>query len=151
MATIIIEKYPGVGPDDFDPVLATKFIYTNTDPIAFCTENAVAAARHGRHDYRRLLESLAALLKGYGSFSSLWSDEFGTENEAGFPQSNPMGKGIKRMYVSETPSGITLLTIQSYQNLVTRRNLQMLAIFAIAILLSERSYLAKGRKCGSER
>jgi hypothetical protein len=91
-ANIVLEKYPTLNPDDYDPILASKFTYTSSDPIEFCTKNALAAAYHGRHDYQRILESLAALLKTCCVYSSLWSNDDG-----GFAERSPMARGVKRM------------------------------------------------------
>jgi len=102
IANVVIEKYPALNPDDFDPILAAKFAYTISDPIEFCNKNALAAAHHGRHDYQRILESLAALLKTCGVYSSLWSNDLGSED--GFAERDPMARGIKRMYASALPS-----------------------------------------------
>jgi hypothetical protein len=64
--------------------------------LKFCAENAVVAASYGRHDYRRTLESLAALLGT--STTHLWAAAFGEGPEVPFG-GGPMGRAIQKMYV----------------------------------------------------
>lgn len=94
-AKVVIDKFPTPNPDAFDSVLAAKFIYTKIDPEEFCLVNAVAAAYHGRYDYRRILESLATFLKRSGGYSALWS--VGDEGRPSTVGNDPMARGIKIM------------------------------------------------------
>ncbi|KAG8839538.1 hypothetical protein FRC18_010317 [Serendipita sp. 400] len=109
-AIVCIQSFPAPDPDSFDPLLASKFVYTIKDPVDFCAKNALTAALHGRDDYRRILETLSIILRTQCSNQN--SDPLGQD---------PVEKGIKLLY----------------ERLLARGNLQMLAMLSIARLLAE--------------
>lgn len=139
-ASVFVERYPNPDLDDFDPELAGKFTYTSKNPVDFCSDNALVAALHGRMDYRRILESLALMLRNRNLYGSLWSEDSDEE-----PHRNPVVKGIHKMSV-QFITVYSMLTLYSYENLLQRRNLQMLAMFSMAILLADSVHQAGPRK-----
>jgi len=132
-ASVFVERYPNPDLDDFDPELAGKFTYTSKNPVDFCSDNALVAALHGRMDYRRIFESLALMLRNRNLYGSLWSEENSDEE---LHRLNPVVKGIHKMSVQFT-TVYSILTLFSYENLLQRRNLQMLAMFSMVILLAD--------------
>lgn len=96
-ASVLIEHYPNPAPDDFDPELAAKFTYITKNPVEFCVDNALVAALHGRGDYRRILESLAVMLKNKNVQDNLWNEDTTDEK---LLKLHPMIKGIHKMSVS---------------------------------------------------
>lgn len=94
-ASVVIEHYPNPDLDDFDPELAGRFTYTSKNPVDFCGDNAIVAALHGRMDYRRILESLAIMLRNRNLYCSLWNEDSGEKSG----RLNPIVKGIHKMLV----------------------------------------------------
>jgi hypothetical protein len=141
-ASVFVERYPNPDLDDFDPELAGKFTYTSKNPVDFCSDNALVAALHGRLDYRRILESLALMLRNRNLYEGLWSDE-GSDQEP--HKLNPVVRGIHKMSV-QFATVYFMLTLFSYENLLQRRNLQMLAMFSMAILLVDSVHQAGPRE-----
>jgi len=142
-ASVFIEHYPNPDPDDFDPELAAKFTYTSKNPVDFCNDNSLVAALHGRSDYRRIFESLAVMLRNRNIYENLWSED---DPDGRSQRLSPVIKGIhKTSVLCLIMLGPFMLTFRSYENLLRRRNLQMLAMFSMAVLLADSAYQSGSR------
>ncbi|KAL5521189.1 hypothetical protein ACEPAG_9112 [Sanghuangporus baumii] len=96
--------------------LAIDYSFNVDDPIPYCTWNATMARRHYRHDHERVLLSLATILRGVDVLRD------GTQSSMTSDSKHP---GLR--YTS-------LLIEMLHSQLLELKDVQILAMFAVAVL-----------------
>ncbi|KAL5504871.1 hypothetical protein ACEPAH_7534 [Sanghuangporus vaninii] len=109
--------------------LAVDYNFNVDDPIAYCISNANIARRHYRHDHERVLLSLATILRGVDVLGE------GTQSSTTSDSKHP---GLR--YTS-------LLIEMLHSQLLELKDVQILAMFAVAVLQLDASAIRseKGR------